>query len=190
MDGTENKAALGANAILAVSLAVSKAAAAAKGMELYEYLAELDGSPGRYSMPVPMMNILNGGEHADNSVDIQEFMVLPVGAQITSRKPCGCGTVDIFTRIRESVLDSREGMSTTVGDEGGLMPRICLPVTNRHFDDHHASNRTSRLRAGRRRLSLLWIVLQVVNSTKDGKYSSGQLKSVKSIRFRRVYTID
>ena len=78
MDGTENKAALGANAILAVSLAVSKAAAAAKGMELYEYLAELDGSPGRYSMPVPMMNILNGGEHADNNVDIQELSLIHI----------------------------------------------------------------------------------------------------------------
>ncbi len=80
LDGTENKETLGANAILAVSLAASKAAARARGLGYYEYLAELDGSPGRYSMPVPMMNILNGGEHADNSVDIQEFMIMPVGA--------------------------------------------------------------------------------------------------------------
>jgi len=120
MDGTENKAALGANAILAVSLAVSKAAAAAKGMELYEYLAELDGSPGRYSMPVPMMNILNGGEHADNNVDIQEFMVLPVGVKSFS-EALRCGT-EIFHTLK-SVLKQR-GLSTTVGDEGGFAPNL------------------------------------------------------------------
>jgi len=120
MDGTENKAALGANAILAVSLAVSKAAAAAKGMELYEYLAELDGSPGRYSMPVPMMNILNGGEHADNNVDIQEFMVLPVGVKNFS-EALRCGT-GIFHTLK-SVLKQR-GLSTTVGDEGGFAPNL------------------------------------------------------------------
>ena len=120
MDGTENKAALGANAILAVSLAVSKAAAAAKGMELYEYLAELDGSPGRYSMPVPMMNILNGGEHADNNVDIQEFMVLPVGVKNFS-EALRCGT-EIFHTLK-SVLKQR-GLSTTVGDEGGFAPNL------------------------------------------------------------------
>lgn len=120
MDGTENKAALGANAILAVSLAVSKAAAAAKGMELYEYLAELDGSPGRYSMPVPMMNILNGGEHADNNVDIQEFMVLPVGVKNFS-EALRCGT-EIFHTLK-SVL-KQKGLSTTVGDEGGFAPNL------------------------------------------------------------------
>ena len=120
MDGTENKAALGANAILAVSLAVSKAAAAAKGMELYEYLAELDGSPGRYSMPVPMMKILNGGEHADNNVDIQEFMVLPVGVKNFS-EALRCGT-EIFHTLK-SVLKQR-GLSTTVGDEGGFAPNL------------------------------------------------------------------
>lgn len=120
LDGTENKAALGANAILAVSLAVSKAAAAAKGMALYEYLAELDGSPGRYSMPVPMMNILNGGEHADNNVDIQEFMVLPVGMKNFS-EALRCGT-EIFHTLK-SVL-SKRGLSTTVGDEGGFAPNL------------------------------------------------------------------
>ena len=81
LDGTENKSKFGANAILAVSLANAKAAAAAKGMPLYEHIAELNGTPGKYSMPVPMMNIINGGEHADNNVDIQEFMIQPVGAK-------------------------------------------------------------------------------------------------------------
>ena len=80
LDGTENKSKFGANAILAVSLANAKAAAAAKGLPLYAHIAELNGTPGVYSMPLPMMNIINGGEHADNNVDIQEFMIQPVGA--------------------------------------------------------------------------------------------------------------
>ena len=81
LDGTENKSKFGANAILAVSLANAKAAAAAKGMPLYEHIAELNGTAGQFSMPLPMMNIINGGEHADNNVDIQEFMIQPVGAK-------------------------------------------------------------------------------------------------------------
>lgn len=120
MDGTENKASLGANAILAVSLAAASAAAKARKLELYEYLAELDGSPGRYSMPVPMMNILNGGEHADNSVDIQEFMVMPVGAANFS-EALRCGA-EIFHTLK-SVL-SEQGLSTAVGDEGGFAPDL------------------------------------------------------------------
>ena len=79
LDGTDNKATLGANAILAVSLAAAKAAAVEKGVPLYAHIAELNGNAGDFTMPVPMMNILNGGEHADNNVDIQEFMVQPVG---------------------------------------------------------------------------------------------------------------
>ena len=81
LDGTDNKSKFGANAILAVSLANAKAAAAAKGMPLYEHIAELNGTAGQFSMPLPMMNIINGGEHADNNVDIQEFMIQPVGAK-------------------------------------------------------------------------------------------------------------
>ncbi|MCH1556678.1 MAG: phosphopyruvate hydratase, partial [Pseudomonadales bacterium] len=80
LDGTDNKAELGANAMLSVSLAAAHAAAQGQGLALYEHLANLDATGGRYSMPVPMMNILNGGEHADNNVDIQEFMIQPVGA--------------------------------------------------------------------------------------------------------------
>jgi len=120
IDGTDNKGSLGANAILSVSLAAVKAAAMAKGMALYEYLAELDGSPGRYSMPVPMMNILNGGEHADNNVDIQEFMILPVGAANFS-EALRCGT-EVFHTLK-SVLSER-GLNTAVGDEGGFAPDL------------------------------------------------------------------
>ena len=120
MDGTENKGNLGANAMLAVSLATAAAAAKARGLQLYEYLAELDGSPGRYSMPVPMMNILNGGEHADNNVDIQEFMVQPVGAA-TFTEALRCGA-EIFHTLK-AVLASN-GLSTAVGDEGGFAPNL------------------------------------------------------------------
>ena len=87
-DGTENKAVLGANAILAVSLAAAKAAAQDRGLALYAHIAELNGTAGQYSMPVPMMNIINGGEHADNNVDIQEFMVQPVAAKSFSDRRC------------------------------------------------------------------------------------------------------
>jgi enolase len=119
-DGTENKEVLGANAILSVSLAAAKAAAMQQGLALYDYFAILDGSPGRYSMPVPMMNIVNGGEHADNNVDIQEFMVLPAGASsFTEALRCGA---EIFHALK-SVLAQR-GLSTAVGDEGGFAPNL------------------------------------------------------------------
>jgi enolase len=120
LDGTENKGNLGANAMLAVSLATAAAAAKARGLQLYEYLAELDGRPGRYSMPVPMMNILNGGEHADNNVDIQEFMIQPVGAA-TFAEALRCGA-EIFHTLK-AVLSSN-GLSTAVGDEGGFAPNL------------------------------------------------------------------
>lgn len=120
LDGTDNKGKLGANAILAVSLAVAKAAAKARGVALFEYLAELDGSPGRYSMPVPMMNIINGGEHADNNVDIQEFMIQPVGASSFS-EALRCGA-EIFHALK-AVLQQK-GLSTAVGDEGGFAPDL------------------------------------------------------------------
>ncbi|MGL5907000.1 MAG: phosphopyruvate hydratase [Shewanella sp.] len=120
LDGTENKDNLGANAILAVSLASAKAAAAAKGMPLYAHIAELNGTPGQYSMPVPMMNILNGGEHADNNVDIQEFMVQPVGAK-SFREALRMGA-EIFHNLKKVL--SAKGMSTSVGDEGGFAPNL------------------------------------------------------------------
>lgn len=120
LDGTENKAKLGANAILAVSLATAKAAAAAKGLPLYAHIAELNGTPGKYRMPLPMMNILNGGEHADNNVDIQEFMVQPVGA--TSFAEGLRVGAEIFHALKK-VLQQR-GLSTAVGDEGGFAPNL------------------------------------------------------------------
>jgi len=120
LDGTENKASLGANAILAVSLAAAKAAAKAKGVPLYAHIADLNGTPGVYSMPVPMMNIINGGEHADNNVDIQEFMVQPVGAR-TFSDGLRMGT-EIFHHLK-AVLKAR-GLSTSVGDEGGFAPNL------------------------------------------------------------------
>lgn len=120
LDGTENKSNLGANAILAVSLAAAKAAAQAKNMPLYQHIAEINGTPGRYSMPVPMMNIINGGEHADNNVDIQEFMVQPVGAK-NFAEALRCGA-EIFHALK-AVLKAR-GLNTAVGDEGGFAPNL------------------------------------------------------------------
>ena len=119
-DGTDNKAKYGANAILAVSLATAKAAAADAGIPLYEHIANLNGTPGQYSMPVPMMNIVNGGEHADNNVDIQEFMVQPVGAK-NFAEALRHGA-EIFHALK-AVLNQR-GLSTAVGDEGGFAPDL------------------------------------------------------------------
>ncbi|WP_372749488.1 phosphopyruvate hydratase [Litorivivens sp.] len=119
-DGTENKGNLGANAILAVSLATAKAAAAEKGIPLYQHIAEINGTAGEYTMPVPMMNILNGGEHADNNVDIQEFMVQPVSAD--SFAEALRQGAEIFHALKK-VLSSR-GLSTAVGDEGGFAPNL------------------------------------------------------------------
>ena len=120
LDGTENKSQFGANAILAVSLASAKAAAAAKGMPLYEHIAELNGTAGQFSMPLPMMNIINGGEHADNNVDIQEFMIQPVGAK-TLKEGLRIGS-EVFHNLAK-VLKSK-GYSTSVGDEGGFAPNL------------------------------------------------------------------
>ncbi len=120
LDGTENKSNFGANAILAVSLANAKAEAAAQGMPLYAWIAELNGTPGVYSMPLPMMNIINGGEHADNNVDIQEFMIQPVGAK-TLKEAVRMGA-EVFHNLAK-VLKSK-GYNTAVGDEGGFAPNL------------------------------------------------------------------
>jgi enolase len=119
-DGTDNKNVLGANAILAVSLANAKAAAISKKVPLYAHIADLNGTPGKYSMPVPMMNIINGGEHADNNVDIQEFMVQPVGAK-TFAEALRMGA-EIFHTLKKILHD--QGLSTSVGDEGGFAPNL------------------------------------------------------------------
>jgi enolase len=119
-DGTDFKTVLGANAILAVSLANAKAAAISKKVPLYSHIADLNGTPGKYSMPVPMMNIINGGEHADNNVDIQEFMVQPVGAK-TFAEALRMGA-EIFHTLKKILHD--KGLSTSVGDEGGFAPNL------------------------------------------------------------------
>jgi len=116
LDGTENKSNLGANAILGVSLAVAKAASLESGLSLYRYI----GGVGAVTMPVPMMNILNGGSHADNLIDIQEFMVMPFGAT-TFSEGLRWGT-EVFHHLK-SVLKEK-GMSTNVGDEGGFAPNL------------------------------------------------------------------
>ena len=119
-DGTDNKAKYGANAILAVSLAAAKAAAVAKNIPLYQHIADVNGTPLKYTMPVPMMNIINGGEHADNNVDIQEFMILPVMA--TSFSEALRQGAEIFHSLKK-VLSAR-GLNTAVGDEGGFAPDL------------------------------------------------------------------
>ncbi len=120
LDATDNKSKLGANAILAVSLAAAKAAALEKGVPLYEHIASINGTHGEYSMPVPMMNIINGGEHADNNVDIQEFMIQPVGAN-TFSEALRYGA-EIFHALKAE-LKSRN-LNTAVGDEGGFAPDL------------------------------------------------------------------
>jgi enolase len=120
LDGTENKSKLGANAILSVSLAAARAAAVDSGVPLYTHIARINGSEGNYSLPVPMMNIINGGEHADNNVDIQEFMIQPTGAPSFS-EGLRYGA-EVFHALK-SVL-SRQGLSTAVGDEGGFAPDL------------------------------------------------------------------
>ncbi|MBB4152953.1 enolase [Sphingomonas jinjuensis] len=116
LDGTDNKGRLGANAILGVSLAVAKAAADARGLPLYRYV----GGVNAHVLPVPMMNIINGGEHADNPIDFQEFMIVPVGADnIVEAVRCGS---EIFHTLKKALHD--KGLATGVGDEGGFAPNI------------------------------------------------------------------
>jgi len=116
LDGTENKSRLGANAILAVSMAVAKAAAEESGLPLHRYL----GGAGPMSMPVPMMNVINGGAHADNGLDLQEFMILPVSMS-SFRDALRCGA-EVFQTLKKLLHD--RGLATAVGDEGGFAPRL------------------------------------------------------------------
>src|SRR5919112_6333794 len=116
LDGTENKSRLGANAILAVSLAVAKAAAEESGLPLHRYL----GGAGAMAMPVPMMNVINGGARADNGLDMQEFMILPLG-MTSFREALRCGA-EVFQTLKKILHDRR--LSTAVGDEGGFAPRL------------------------------------------------------------------
>ena len=116
LDGTENKSRLGANAILAVSMAVAKAAAEESGLPLHRYL----GGAAAMSMPVPMMNVINGGAHADNSLEMQEFMIIPTGVA-SFREALRCGA-EVFHTLKKLLKD--RGLSTAVGDEGGFAPRL------------------------------------------------------------------
>ncbi len=120
LDGTENKGRLGANAILGVSLAVAKAAADARGLPLYRYV----GGVSAHLLPVPMMNIINGGEHADNPIDFQEFMVMPVGADSIA-EAVRCGS-EIFHTLKKGL--SEKGLATSVGDEGGFAPALSSTI--------------------------------------------------------------
>jgi enolase len=116
LDGTENKSRLGANAVLAVSMAVAKAAAEESGLPLHRYL----GGAGAMAMPVPMMNVINGGAHSDNSLDLQEFLIIPVGMP-SYREALRCGA-EVFHTLKKLLAD--RGLATAVGDEGGFAPRL------------------------------------------------------------------
>lgn len=120
LDGTTNKSKFGANAILSVSLAAAKAAAACKSILLYEYIAELYGTPNKFSIPLPMMNIINGGRHADNNLDIQEFMIIPIGAK-TIKKAVRMGSEILYTL---GIVLKKQGISPQLGDEGGYAPNL------------------------------------------------------------------
>ena len=119
-DGTKSKSYLGANAILAVSLGVAKAAAISEKIPLYAHISNLNGTPGQFSMPIPMMNIINGGEHADNNIDIQEFMIQPVSSG-SFRDALRMGA-EIFHSLK-AILNGKK-LSTAVGDEGGFAPNL------------------------------------------------------------------
>ena len=125
LDGTPNKARLGANAILGVSLACAKAAAEARGMALHKYI----GGVGAHVLPVPMMNIINGGVHADNPIDFQEFMIMPVGAPTLS-EAVRWGA-EIFHTLKKALSDA--GLATAVGDEGGFAPNLASPAAALDF---------------------------------------------------------
>lgn len=176
LDGTENKANLGANAILAVSLAAAKAAAISLGKPLYEHIADINGTSGKFSMPVPMMNILNGGEHADNNVDIQEFMVQPVSAK-NFAEALRVGA-EIFHSLKK-VLKA-QGLNTAVGDEGGFAPN--LPSNEAAL----AVIREAVEKAGYKLGTDVTLALDCASSEfyKDGQYQlSGEGKSFDSEGF-------
>ncbi len=159
LDGTENKGRLGANAILGVSLAVAKAAAAAKGLPLWRYV----GGPGACVLPVPMMNVINGGAHADNPIDVQEFMVMPVGAESFSDS-LRMGA-EIFHALRKALQDA--GHNTSVGDEGGFAPNL------RSTDEALAFLTRAVERAGYRPGEQVTLALDVASSElfADGRYT-------------------
>ncbi|WP_433910614.1 phosphopyruvate hydratase [Sphingomonas yabuuchiae] len=169
LDGTENKGRLGANAILGVSLAAAKAAAEARGLPLYKYV----GGVSAHLLPVPMMNIINGGEHADNPIDFQEFMIMPVGAaNIMEAVRCGS---EIFHTLKKALHE--KGLATGVGDEGGFAPNIAS--TNEALDFIMASVEKAGYKPG----DDVMIALDCAATEffKDGKYHiSGEGKILSS----------
>jgi enolase len=172
LDGTENKARLGANAILGVSLAVAKAAADARGLPLYRYV----GGVSAHVLPVPMMNIINGGEHADNPIDFQEFMIMPVGAEsIAHAVQIGS---EIFHTLKKGLHD--KGLATGVGDEGGFAPNIASTVEALDFIMQSIE------KAGYRPGENVMLALDCASTEffKDGKYViAGEGKTLGSAEF-------
>ena len=169
LDGTPNKARLGANAILGVSLAVAKAAAEASGLPLYRYV----GGAGARTLPVPMMNIINGGAHADNPVDIQEFMIMPVGADTFSEGLCW--GAEIFHALKKGLKDA--GHNTNVGDEGGFAPGVAST------DEALGFIMSAIEAAGRTPGDDVWLALDAASTEfyADGKYNlAGEGKSLDS----------
>jgi len=176
LDGTDNKSNLGANAILAVSLAAAKAAALETRVPLYVYIARLNGTEGQYSLPVPMMNIINGGEHADNNIDIQEFMIQPTGAPSFS-EALRFGA-EVFHSLK-SVLN-KQGLSTAVGDEGGFAPN--LPSNAAALDVILQAVELAGLKIGQN----MYLALDCAASEfhRDGKYRlNGENKTYNSSEF-------
>ncbi|MFT3978187.1 MAG: phosphopyruvate hydratase [Sphingomonas bacterium] len=158
LDGTENKSRLGANAILGASLAAAKAAADARGLPLYRYV----GGAAAHVLPVPMMNIINGGEHADNPIDFQEFMIMPVGAESIA-EAVRCGS-EIFHTLKKGLHE--KGLSTAVGDEGGFAPN--LASTSDALDFIMASIERAGYRPGDD--VMLALDCAATEFFKDGKY--------------------
>ena len=170
LDGTPNKGRLGANAILGVSLAVAKAAAAARGLPLYRYV----GGTSARLLPVPMMNIINGGVHADNPIDFQEFMIMPVGAP-SFAEGLRMG-VEVFQTLKKALHDA--GHNTNVGDEGGFAPN--LKSADEALVLRHEGDRGGRLQ-GRARRSCWRSIRASTEFFKDGKYvyeGEGKTRSI------------
>jgi enolase len=176
LDGTPNKARLGANAILGVSLAVAKAAANAANLPLYRYV----GGPKANTLPVPMMNIVNGGVHADNPIDFQEFMIMPVGAP-TFREALRMGA-EIFHTLKKSLHDA--GHNTNVGDEGGFAPNLKSPDEALGFCSKAVE------KAGYKLGEEIFFALDPASTEffKDGKYVlEGEGKSLSPDEMVKVY---
>src|SRR5690606_7659347 len=172
LDGTENKSRLGANAMLAVSMAVAKAAAEEAGLPLYRYF----GGSGPMAMPVPMMNVINGGEHANNNLDMQECMIMPVSMG-SFREALRCGA-EIFHHLKK--ITDQKGYPTTVGDEGGFAPYVS------GTDEAQELVLEASSAAGQEAGKDVWLALDCASTEfyKDGKYErSGEGKSLEAAGF-------